>query len=285
MRGVAAIAERRLVVNADDFGFTAGVNRGILEAFEAGALRSASIMVGTPGFDDAARATRLARGRLGVGLHLTLTNGRPLTKCPSLVHGSVGALAPLRTLLWRAVTGRIVATEVADECTAQIERCRAAGLRLTHLDGHQHVHTLPVICDAVRAVARRERIRFWRRPRERIRIRRDGSHRLLQRLAIAALARNVPHDSTSPGPRTTDYFAGGGLLGAPDVDARLLQIFDTLPNGTTELMVHPGYVDGPLPGDDGYTEGRERELRALTSPEVLARLHRGDIELTHFGAL
>ncbi|HKO16854.1 MAG TPA: ChbG/HpnK family deacetylase [Gemmatimonadaceae bacterium] len=293
MPGAAATAERppaRLVINADDFGLSDGVNRGILEAFEAGALRSASVMVGMPAFAEAARAARAAGDALGTGLHFTLTNGRPLTRCPSLVDASTGEFVSIRRLALRALSGRVQRREVEAECDAQIARCRAAGLRITHLDGHQHAHALPVIRDAVWHVVQRERIPYWRRPAEPLWGTAAGMRRLPERLAIAFLASQLPAKPPTPTPsppqpRTADHFAGTALLGAPRATDVLLRLLDTLAAGTTELMVHPGYVPGPLPGGDTYREGREQELRALTSAPVLARLHRGDIVLTHFGSL
>jgi chitin disaccharide deacetylase len=283
---VATIAERRrLIINADDFGFTNAVNRGIVEAFAAGALRSASIMVGMPGFHDAARAARAAGDTFGIGLHLTLTNGRPLSHCPSLIDRATGEFVSLRRLAARIVGRRIRPSEVAGECAAQIARCRATGLRISHLDGHQHVHALPIITDIVRAMAHQEGIRFWRRPAESIMRRPRRLHRLPQRLTLSLLARSMDAGGPQDEPRTTDHFAGGALLGAVNGEQVLLELLDALPVGTTELMVHPGYVDDSLPGGDRYSKGRERELNSLTSPAVLARLGRGDIELTHFGRI
>jgi len=107
--------------------------------------------------------------------------------------------------------------------------------------------------------------------------------RLRERLVLAFLAGRAKDDE--PPLRRADHFAGSTLLGAPHFRESLLLLLDSLPGGVTELMVHPGYVDQPLPGDDHYTVERERELRALTSPEVLGRLRAGDIQLLHFGEI
>src|SRR5437667_372042 len=93
--GGATPDERRLVVNADDFGFSAGVNRGILEAHAAGVVSSVSVLVNTPGWPDARDRLRAIGGTLGVGLHLNLTTGAPLTTAPSLT-------TPPPTAAWRA---------------------------------------------------------------------------------------------------------------------------------------------------------------------------------------
>jgi chitin disaccharide deacetylase len=284
MARTATTTERkRLVINADDFGFTEGINRGIIEAFEAGALRSASLMAQMPAFDSAARAARHASPSFGVGVHLTLTAGQPLVRCPSLVDSS-GNFHTLPQLIVRSLAGRVRAEDVERECAAQIARCRDAGLTITHLDGHHHVHMLPrirgVVADVMRkaglGVRRAPAARLWHTPAS------GRARRLPERLVLAFLA-GAREDH--PPLRSADHFAGTTLLGAPRFRESLLLLLDSLPDGVTELMVHPGYVDQPLPGNDRYTVERERELRALTSPEVLERLRRGDIELLHFGEL
>jgi predicted glycoside hydrolase/deacetylase ChbG (UPF0249 family) len=273
----------RLIINADDFGFSEGINRGIIEAFEAGAVTSTSVMVGMPAFDDALKRARRAGDALGVGLHLTLTAGRPLSPVPSLVDTATGDFLSLRCLLVRAISGRVRAREVEDECAAQITRARAAGLRLTHLDGHHHVHLLPGVRDAVRRVVKAERISAVRRPLEPILGVPEWHRRIPARLLVAMLARGVNAQYWRA--RTTDHFVGSTLLGAPRFHATLLRVLDSLSVGTTELMVHPGYVPAPLPGGDSYTTQREVELRALTSADVRERLHSGRIRLVHFGHL
>jgi predicted glycoside hydrolase/deacetylase ChbG (UPF0249 family) len=267
-------------VNADDFGLSEGINRGIIEAFTAGALSSTSVMVGMPAFDDAVHLAHSVSS-LGVGLHFTLTAGRPLTRATSLVDRATGEFLRGPALVRLALAGRIQTQEVADECAAQIAVARKAGLRLTHLDGHHHVHLLPGVRAAVRRVVEAERIPAVRRPMERIFGVTAWFRRLPERVLIAMLARYV--DRKRWHVATTDYFVGSVLLGASNFHAILLRVLDSLRVGTTELMVHPGYVSGPLPGDDSYTSQREIELHALTSPDVIQRLHSGAIRLVNYG--
>jgi predicted glycoside hydrolase/deacetylase ChbG (UPF0249 family) len=283
MLGVAATTDASLIINADDFGMTEGINRGIIEAFDAGAVTSTSVMVGMPAFADAVRRARAAGDGLGVGVHFTLTAGRPLTRAPSLVNRETGAFLSIRTLLVRALSGRVRAREVVEECAAQIARARDAGLRLTHLDGHHHVHIIPGISGAVRQAVQAEHIPAVRRPVERLVGGPDWRRRLVERAVIDIFARGVHPERWHVG--TTEHFCGVTLLGAPRFHSAMVRALDCLPKGTTELMVHPGYVPGPLPGGDAYTTQREIELRALTSPEVLERLHSGRIRLMHFGEL
>ena len=273
---------RRLVINADDFGLSAGVNRGIMEAHAAGATSSASLLVNAAGFDEALRLARDAP-RLGVGLHLNLTAGRPVSPAGQVASlcDRAGQLHTLPGFVARALAGRIARPDVARECGAQIERARAAGVRLTHLDGHQHVHVLPGIWGPVVGAAREAGIAVVRVPLE------PAGGMAWRPLAafgqvLLAGAYRLAARGT-PTPRHPDHFRGFALTGRRDFAERLLALLDRLEPGVTELMVHPGYPDAALAGWVRYGAGRERELAALLSPAVRDRLGRGDIELIGFG--
>src|SRR5712691_6958316 len=137
--GGATPDERRLVVNADDFGFSAGVNRGILEAHAAGVVSSVSVLVNTPGWEEAARLLRGAGSAFGVGLHFNLTAGRPLSAGGGLRDLRSGRFHSLAWLVARALSGRIDRAAVAAECAAQLARLREAGVTVIHVDSHRHV--------------------------------------------------------------------------------------------------------------------------------------------------
>jgi predicted glycoside hydrolase/deacetylase ChbG (UPF0249 family) len=273
---------RRLVINADDFGLSDGTNRGILDAHRAGVVTAASLLVNTPGFEAATRAARELPA-LSVGLHFNLTTGQPVSSpdvVPTLYDSRSRRLYPLFRLIERALAGRIDGSEVARECAAQIERIRATGLRITHLDGHQHVHLLPGIWRPVVETARQAGVGPVRIPLEppaRI------AWRPMAALAQILLAASYRVASRGAAPSVQPrHFRGFALTGRRDFTGRLLALLDSLEPGTTELMVHPGYPNADLAGWVGYTAGRERELAALTSAAVRARLGRGDIELTGF---
>lgn len=278
----AHVATRRLVVNADDFGLSAGVNRGILEAHAAGTLSSTSLLVSTPGSEDAIAAA-LRTPTLGVGLHLNLTMGRPVLPAsvvPSLVDRA-GRFHTLGALVRRALAGRIDEGEVSAECDAQIARAVASGLRLTHLDGHHHAHVLPSIWGPVVARAVAHGIAFVRRPVDVLDRTRPPMvlAQALFRASLAVAARRAPDV------RHADAFRGFSFTGAPDFAARVRACIDALSPGTTELMVHPGYVDETLRAWVRLAAPREVELAALTSSALRARLAHGDVTLVHFGQL
>lgn len=268
------------MVNADDFGLSEGVNRGIEAAHVAGVVTSASLMVNLPSFEDAvARAPRLPT--LGIGLHFNLTAGAPVAPpraVASLVDRRSGAFASLPRLVLRALAGRIRPAHVAAECAAQLGRLRAAGLTPTHFDGHRHVHALPGVWAPAVATARAAGIRMVRVPVEPPPLGPAG----LRLALLAASWRVAARDGRPPG---AVRVRGLALRGTRTFATQLLRLLDRLPSGTIELVVHPGYADGGLVRWDVYTGGRERELAALLSPEVRDRITRGDFVLRHFGQL
>lgn len=277
---------RFLVINADDFGFAPGVNRGIVEAHEAGTLSSASMLVNAPAFAEAASLARERVPRLGVGLHLNLIAGRPLTAVPTLTDSRTGTFHSLGELARRAFTGRVRAADVRRECDAQLAALAAAGIPATHLDSHRHAHALSGILPAVAASAHAAGIQVLRRPLDRVSLHHPvaSAKMLMLHAAWRRALSGVSHDDL-PLLASAPHFRGLALQGATDVEARLLEQIDALPAGATELMLHPGYVDEILTAQDPYRLPRERELAALKSPSVLERLARGDVKLVGFADL
>ena len=275
-----------LVINADDLGFAPGVNRGILEAHAAGTLSSASMMVNTPAFAEAAALARERAPRLGVGLHLNLIAGRPLAAVPSLADPRTGLLYPLAELARRAVAGRVHADDVRRECDAQLAALASAGITPTHLDSHRHAHALPGILPAVLASAHAARVRIVRRPLDQpSRVDPIAAAKMLVlhaswRAALGGVD-GVGRELAARAPA----FRGIALQGAPDVELRLLALLDRLPARATEIMLHPGYDDAVLAAQDPYRREREREVAALCSPAVRERIARGDIRLARFDEL
>ena len=251
------------------------MNRGILEAVASRVVTSVSVLVNAPGWEDG--LDRLgAWPELGIGLHLNLTAGRPLTDGATLRDPATGAFHPLRALVIRALRGRIDSAEVQAECAAQLTRLRETGAPLTHLDSHRHVHALPGVWRPVVETARREGIGVVRVPLE------PGTPSLkglALRAAWRVAARGVPV------PRHPQRFYGISLQARPDFAQRLLRLLDRLPRGTTELMVHPGHPDAALAAWDDYTAPRAVELAALTGEAIRSRLSRGDLRLATFASL
>ena len=256
MRAAPTGAPRRLIVNADDFGFTPAVTAGILEAHAAGTVTSASMMVRCAGWEDGVRQAR-ATTTLGVGLHLNLLVGTPLATVPTLTDARSGRFLPLATMVRRALSGRLDAGEVTAECEAQLAALREAGIRCTHIDSHRHVHALPVIRRAVAAVAAGRGLPL-RRPLESHLRAAGGVRSQLHRGLIGAAWRVA--GIGAPRTRAPDHFIGVSMQGSRRFARQLAAAIDGLAAGTTEIMVHPGHVDDALRRVDGYTWEREREL-------------------------
>jgi chitin disaccharide deacetylase len=257
----------RLIVNADDFGLSEAVNRAVLTAHENGIVTSTSIMAGGEAFEHAAALARRCP-TLGVGVHLTLTEQRPVAQSvPSLV-GADGKFAPHAIeLAKRHFRGAIALADVRKELDAQIRRVREHGMQPTHLDGHQHVHVLPGIARVVADLAREHGIRAVRVPAERPRgymlKDRGGFKRLLEQLALGALGALSPLARLRRVDRFVGFYFGGRLN-----EQNLRTVLERLPaRKTVELMCHPGFEDSASRYSH-WEYAWAAETAALTSPRI-----------------
>jgi len=279
---------RHLIVNADDFGISRGVNRGIVEAHRAGLVTSTSLMANLPAAEDALTRAAICPD-LGLGLHLTLTAGRPLCRpeqVPTLVDAD-GRFFVLGTLLARLSLGQVRADDLRRELAAQVEWALRRGLRPDHLDSHHHVHVHPRVAPLVIALARERGVAWVRCPVE------AGPTRSVLTLQPKDAARTVAISTFGAvtrvlvrraGLRTTRHFRGIGL-GMGFDEAGLRAALDALPPGLTELMTHPGHPDEELARLTVFAEGRDRELGALTSMSARDVVRRRRIRLTSFAWL
>jgi predicted glycoside hydrolase/deacetylase ChbG (UPF0249 family) len=271
----------RLILNADDFGLTRGINRAIAELHSAGVLTSATLMANGAAFDDAVEIAR-AHPTLGVGCHIVLTDGAPVSppaSIPTLIgRDGKNFRASLREFLQALLLGRISEEDVAREALAQIKRLQRVGVQPTHVDTHKHTHIFPSIARPLLQVAEGCRIRAVRNPFEpecslalnhgthsrRLAIRLIGSLRPRFEASIQAHQDRI---------RTTDgtlAISATGQLNA----ATLSEVLRALPTtGSYELCCHPGYNDSDL--DRVITRLRahrnvEREALLSEIPKALA---------------
>ena len=248
---------KRLIVNADDFGRTAGINRGVVEAHERGIVTSATLMVNYPAAEEAAAIARDNPG-LGIGLHVQLTGGPsalPAERLQSMVDAS-GRLPSKPEGLVGPDPGEVLA-----EARAQLARFQAILGRLpTHFDSHHHSHRTPAVLEAVVTLGR-----------ETGRPVRNASPEMAARLGREGI-------------KTTDRFVEDFFGDDATLDG-LLGILHRLQPGATELMCHPAVVDDELRAGSGYAEPRTRELAVLTREEAKQALREEGIELVHFGHL
>lgn len=268
---------KALIINADDFGISRGVNTGIIEAAQAGVVTSASLMVNMPGFADALDRV-VTTPTLSLGLHLNLTVGNPLTEASSLVRRTTGKFYALSALVTRTSLGLVDTSEVEEECLAQIDRMTEAGFPPTHLDSHRHIHAHPALAATVARAAASRGITSVRVPCEPFRINRSNWRAMLKKAGLLACGR------LSGQTRTDDrlHFFGVSLQGGKSFASRLFSLIPRLPPGTSELMTHPGYADSSLTDHDSYTLDRVVELRVLCSREFRDLLSQSGVTLTSF---
>ena len=270
----------KLIVNADDFGFSAGVTDGIIHAHEAGILTSTTLMTTMP---DARRAIELARRTptLGVGIHLCLTQGTPLGGFEGPLFTHTGEF-PRRVwrLLLRIGRDQAVLRHIRREWEAQINSALSQGLYLSHLDSHKHIHHWPPLADIALDLARQFGIRNIRCARERPIAgipRPSAGYRVLSRLADK-LAVKIQ----DAGLQTSDWFFGLASTGGFSAEV-WRTLLSNLPSGIGEVMVHPGQPDGLSSSQTRLLAERQLELDALCDPGVKTLAHNADISLIHYG--
>ncbi len=248
---------RSLIVNADDYGLTAGVSRGILDAHRRGIVTSTTLLVNRP--VDAALIEALKGSGLGVGLHMNLTLGPPVAparRVASLVDGEGRFVRDAREAAQRARPD-----EARIELGMQIDEFRRIMGRFpTHLDSHHHVGRLEPILELVLDFARAIKVPVRTQDPE-----------------VRAMARKLAL-------KTPDHFMGESGPDAYWSSERVLGHLRDLPGGVTEFMTHPGYYDDDL-SYSRYGRQRETEMTGLTDPEARALIEREGIRLIHFGNL
>jgi chitin disaccharide deacetylase len=285
---------KRLILNADDFGMTRGINEGIVRAHQEGILTSTTLMATGAAFDDAVAKVRLIP-TLGVGCHVVLVGSvavMPREKIPSLVDATGRLPKSLPTLVAKVTSGAIRIQEIELEIRAQIEKIRSAGIEPTHLDTHKHTHAHPRVMHALGRVARELKIHCVRKPVESLWDSWNSSQRAprsFSQLAAAAAVRAISatFDSIAHqyGLRSPDYFLGLAATGQLSTET-LSRVIERARAGTTEIMVHPGLPDAELRSTgDRLQEHRQRELEALLSAESKLAVARQGIALITYREL
>jgi predicted glycoside hydrolase/deacetylase ChbG (UPF0249 family) len=263
---------RRLVVNADDFGFTRDVNQGIVEAHRDGILTATTLMATGTAFDDAVRLAK-ENPRLDVGCHLVLVGE---AEFPSSVPQLLRAIA-LRQI------------RVYDELAAQVRRIVDAGIAPTHLDTHKHTHLIPQVLDAVARISEEFGIPWVRRPFDFPmqagapgRQSKTGWTRRTVSRGFGIVRGRFERVLSRHGCKSTDHFAGFKLTGEYDA-GDLAALIRALPEGSTEFMCHPGRCGEELrSARTRLKESREEELRALVAQDVREALSEAGVELVSY---
>lgn len=268
-----------LIVNADDFGLTRHLSQGIIAGHRQGIVTSTTLLANGGAFDYAL-SMGLLEPRLGIGLHLNLSQWAPVSppsKIPTLVD-TRGQLHLRPGRLWAALLKREVSlADIERELQAQIKKVIRSGLLPTHLDGHKHVHVLPGVAPIVIRLAQRFGIRCVRCPDEQApnRLVRSKSgtrtaviKQYLVGRAVSALARRFRQQLDQAGLICPDHFYGLSETGFLNTRS-LKEILGRLVEGRNELMCHPGCLDLDLiKTGTRLLSQRVVELHSLMAPEV-----------------
>jgi hopanoid biosynthesis associated protein HpnK len=286
---------KQLILNADDFGMTQGVNEGIIRAHRDGVLTSTTLMANGPEFAEAVALAKL-NPELGVGCHLVLVGGpavAPKEKISSLADKNGNLPESLGGFVARLSAGLIRMQALERELRAQIEKIRTAGIEPTHVDTHKHTHCHPKVMEAVGRVAKEFGIMRIRKPMENLRDSWDStvadqSGHAAELIAAAAARSVTPWFKAvvrNYGLRSPDRFLGLAMTGHLG-PAALRRMVDTLTDGSTEIMLHPGICDDDLAKSGSRLQmHRDTELAALLDPGVKSALVERDIRLITYREL
>ena len=290
---------RRLIVNADDFGLTTGVNRAIVEAHRRGVVTSATLMANSSAFEEATRLAQ-AEASLSVGCHVVLVDGEPVlpaARIPSLLAADSRSGPRFRPALsgfaLAALRGRLREEEIEAEVTAQIRKLQAAGIAVTHLDTHKHAHMFPGVLKPLLRAAFACGVGAVRNPFAPVRplalahlLRRPP---LWTRYSEVTVLRRYAADFRraveAAGMATPDGTLGIVVTGKLD-EALYAAIIASIPEGTWEFVCHPGYDDADLGKvRTRLRASRVKELQLLTSEVARKAIAARGVELISYAAL
>ncbi len=274
----------RLIVNADDFGMTSGINRAIVELHEAGVLTSATLMARATATDEAIKAAK-ATPSLGVGCHVVLVDGEPISRDLTTLAREGAFQATLGAFVKKLLAGAIRSDEMEQEARAQIQLLQLRGVHLTHVDAHKHTHMFPQVLRPVLRAARACGIRAVRNPFEpEWSVAATPGAPFVRRMEVRMLrmlAGRFHRIVADEGFTTTD--GAVGVLATGTLDAgTIASLLRAMPaNGTYELVTHPGYNDADL----ARVRTRLRASREMEREALLTMANAAKVELISFAGL
>ena len=284
----------RLIINADDFGLTPGVNRAIAELHQARSLTSTTLMATGPAFEDAV-AVAHANPTLGVGCHIVLTDGVPVSppeSIPTLIGPDHKTFRPsLIDFVQSLLRGKIREDDIEREASAQIQKLQRAGIRITHLDTHKHTHLFPAVIRPLLRLAEQHGVQAIRHPFEQSWSLALGHGNRIRRLQVKLLGNLKTGFENRPQIRDAHVLTTDGTIGISATGnlyrKTLHEILHAMPaEGTFELCCHPGYNDSDL---DRITTRlrahRDIERDALLTELPALALHPNAPQLIHYGDL
>ncbi len=294
---------KKVIINADDFGISKAVNRGIVEAFKKGVLTSVSFMSNMSAFEDAVCHIK-NNDNLGVGIHLNINLGRPLLapeKVKTLINRNGLFLTNNYQFIKKLYLRQFDLLEVENEFRSQIERVRDENIKLDHIDSHRHVHMFPQFFKLITKLAKEYDIPVVRFSCEKLRFCSSNDYyylgqynwkyirqyfydinKLLLLKILAGFDKEILKKSRLKRP---DNFFGAFLMGRMRFE-QYAKIFNLIGDGYTEIACHPGYIDDEIVAtNDTLIEGREEELRTLLDPRLKQAILENNISLVTFAEI
>ncbi len=281
---------KKVIINADDFGLIQGVNEGIVEAHQEGILTSATLMANMPGFDQAVEMAG-ANPELGVGVHLNILRGQPLSpaqKVGSLLSRELRFIPSVSNLLYRMVLKRVSFDEVEREFRAQVEKVQGAGIDPSHIDSEKHIHLIRPLFRIVIKLAKEYKINKVRFIQEYCVSSRPGQ--MFKSMFISLSSTSMKKKMVQEGVRSPDRFYGVCDTGRITA-AKLQGAFERAKEGVTEIMVHPGFITQEVLelekqiGPFYINKYREKELNALLDKKLSKLIADLEIQLINFNQL
>ncbi len=281
--------KRFLIVNADDFGHSSNVNQGVEKCHREGILTSATLMANMPGFSEAVIIAK-RNPKLGVGVHLNILRGTPLSKkeeVPELIDEKGNFTPSFLSKIIQGFTQKAFLQQLEKELRAQIEKVSGAGIQITHFDSEMHSHlVIPHYFQLVCRLAEEYKVPSLRLVKEKLSSAPLFSPQFPKLLLLLATSRY--YRFRYPEVNSCDTFIGVGMTGSVS-EGNIVKELSSLPSGVTELMVHPGIVGdantSSFPPDFFIYKTWEEEVKALTSPLVKACVEREKIRLCHYGEI
>lgn len=281
----------RLIVNADDFGLHPSVNEAIVKCHTNGIVTSTSLLASGNAFNDAVSLAQ-SLPNLGIGVHVALVGGiRPVSNpkdVPSLLTKDGVFPETYTELMKRIYLGKINYAELRQEIKAQFNKIVESGLRITHADGHQHMHVLPTVLPIVMECMREHHITRMRTPEERLSFL-NGIYnpvRIVGKAGLSTVAAKAFTIARNNGIECTRYFWGmvnGGQLN----ESSLFQILKQVNNkqASHEIMTHPGMSNAILGRKYHWNYQWEQEMAAMCSNRIHLFIKQHNIELINYGDL
>ena len=287
---------RKLIINADGFGFTEGINKGIIESIEKGVVSSISCNVNFPYIQDVEYIARYYP-KVSIGLHLNINVGKPVNlpeQIPSLLNASGefwGSKFNKKLLLCQ-----IKISELQKECEAQIVKLQSFGVNISHLDGHQNKHLYPRYFGTLLKLGKKYGIKRIRCQRRYIFLKTGNDRKLKlfqyylshpKQIMTHVYDKIMMNVAERNGFIMADRLISLGYIDNSEKFAldSWIAIMRTLPTGINEIYCHPGYPDNDLRRYAKYVDERLLEIAVLTSPELIQNIKKENVQIISFNQI